>query len=282
MKITILGSGGGEGYPAPFCGCDNCVKARRLGGKNIRTLPQTLINDDLLIDYPADSAYHALREGLNFGDIPNVLITHAHCDHFNPVHFGLRGAHYAHKIKAPELNIYGSEPVKRVYDTVMPAYYGTKNNSILDSIHVNEILAYETKNIGRYAVTALPAKHAPHLIALNYVIQCDGKTLLYFHDTGYPDPEITEFIKEKIGYVDCVVMDATLGTMQVDDSNGHMSFDQDKRLVARLKSEGVADDKTVFVVNHITHNHAPSHEEIEEIFADTGITVTYDGMKLEI
>ena len=28
MKITILGSGGGEGYPAAFCGCDHCNAAR--------------------------------------------------------------------------------------------------------------------------------------------------------------------------------------------------------------------------------------------------------------
>ena len=31
MKIKILGSGGGEGYPATFCGCDHCNTAIRKG-----------------------------------------------------------------------------------------------------------------------------------------------------------------------------------------------------------------------------------------------------------
>lgn len=284
MKITILGSGGGEGYPATFCGCDNCVNARRLGGKNIRTLPQTMINDDLLIDYPSDSAYHALAGGYNFGDIPNILITHTHCDHLNPIPFGLRGAHYAHNLKSPELNIYGSLPVKDMFDSIIPVAYANSKfvSKILETIHINEIKAYETKIIGKYEVTALPAKHAPHLVSLNYVIREGEKTLLYFHDTGYPTPEVTEFVKKEIGRVDCVIMDATLGTMDAADTEGHMSFAQDRRLMSRLISEGIADDKSVFVINHITHNHAPSHEEIEKIFADTEILVSYDGMTLEI
>ena len=69
MKIKILGSGGGEAYPATFCACEHCNAARRAGGKSIRTLSQTLINDDLLIDFPADTAEHARRFGLNLGDI---------------------------------------------------------------------------------------------------------------------------------------------------------------------------------------------------------------------
>ena len=35
MKVTVLGSGG-FGYPLVFCGCENCNKARIVGGKNIR------------------------------------------------------------------------------------------------------------------------------------------------------------------------------------------------------------------------------------------------------
>ena len=282
MKITILGSGGGEGYPATFCGCDHCNEARRVGGKSIRTLSQTLINDDLLIDYPHDSATHARTHGLNLGNIENLLVTHGHLDHFYPCEFFLRGGCYAHELKYPEFNIYGSAPVKEIFDSVAATY--TANKSILETVKVNEILAYETKKIGRYTVTALPAKHAPHLTALNYIIECDGKTLIYFHDTGFPNVDVLDFIKgqERLRRVDCVMMDATMGVAEIEDTMHHMSFEQDKRLVELLKKLDIADGHTRFIANHITHNKAETHEKIEQIFEGTPIEVSYDGMKLEI
>ena len=50
MKFTYLGTSSCEGIPALFCNCPRCEGARRLGGKNIRTRTQALINEDLLID----------------------------------------------------------------------------------------------------------------------------------------------------------------------------------------------------------------------------------------
>ncbi len=49
MKIKYLGTAAAEGIPAIFCECKICKKARELGGKNIRTRSQALINDDLFI-----------------------------------------------------------------------------------------------------------------------------------------------------------------------------------------------------------------------------------------
>ena len=282
MKITILGSGGGEGYPATFCGCDHCNTARRVGGKSIRTLSQTLINDDLLIDYPHDSADHARRFGLNLGNVESLLVTHGHSDHFYPCEFFLRGGCYAHELKFSEFNIYGSAPVKNIFDATAAAY--SAHQSILETIKVNEILVYETKKIGRYTVTALPAKHATHLSPLNYIIECDGKILIYFHDTGFPNIEVLDFIKgkEKWRRVDCVMMDATMGVADIPDTSGHMSFAQDKRLVELLKKLDIADDHTRFIANHITHNNAETHEKVEEIFAGTPIEVSYDGLVIEL
>ncbi len=281
MKIKILGSGGGEAFPATFCGCDHCIEARKAGGKSIRTLTQTLINDDLLIDFPADTAEHARRFGLNIGDVSDILITHTHSDHFVPQPIYCRGSVYAHKLKFPELNIYGSSDVARVWETVESAY--NCNPSIKASIHVNEICAYETRKVGNYTVTALPAKHAMNkLIALNYIVQQGEKTLIYFHDTGYPEMAVLDFIKGRGFRADCVMLDATMGYGDNPDSSGHMSFEQDKRLANALKKLGIADENTVFVANHITHNQAETHDKIEEIFKGSGIIVSFDGLELEI
>ena len=68
MKLTYLGTAAAEGFPALFCNCPYCEEARRLGGKNIRTRSQSLINDDLLIDFPADTYHHLLLQGMR-GDM---------------------------------------------------------------------------------------------------------------------------------------------------------------------------------------------------------------------
>ena len=281
MKIKILGSGGGEGYPATFCGCDHCNTARRLGGKNIRTLSQTLINDDLLIDLPEDTRLHALREGLNLGDIPNILITHAHADHFDPQILFMRGGCYAHELKYPTLNVYGSAPTLERYKKIVDTYGVRKD--IFDSISFIVFEPYETKTVGKYEVTALPAKHADKIDPLNYIIKEGEEVLIYLHDTGFPDISVLDFIKGREEYrrVGCVMMDATMGTMEIDDSRGHMSFEQDKRLSVTLRRLGIADENTRFIVNHITHNKAESHEKIEEIFEGSGIEVSFDGKVIE-
>lgn len=69
MKLTYYGTAAAEGFPALYCHCDACERARKSGGKNIRTRSQALINDDLLIDFPADTYMHELiyaLELLNF------------------------------------------------------------------------------------------------------------------------------------------------------------------------------------------------------------------------
>ena len=78
MKITFLGTAAAEGFPAFFCNCEYCQTARAIKGKNIRTRHQTLINDDLLIDLPADTYLHALNNGLRFDKVKHLILTHAH------------------------------------------------------------------------------------------------------------------------------------------------------------------------------------------------------------
>ena len=96
--------------------------------------------------------------------------------------------------------------------------------------------------------------------------------------------DVLDFIKgkEKWRRVDCVMMDATMGVADVTDTSGHMSFEQDKRLVGLLKKLDIAGDHTRFIANHITHNKAETHEEIEKIFEGTPIEVSYDGMTIEL
>ena len=115
MKITVLGSGG-FGYPLVFCNCEYCIQARKTGGKNIRTRSQSLINDDLLIDLPADTYSHFLTNGIEGHKINYLLVTHSHADHFYPDELEMRQGCYAHNMKHQVLEMYCGKGVKERFD----------------------------------------------------------------------------------------------------------------------------------------------------------------------
>lgn len=84
MKLHFYGTGASEGFPALFCQCENCARARKLGGKNIRTRASLGVDEELLIDFSQDTYSHCLYGGLDLTKIRHVLITHSHSDHFCP------------------------------------------------------------------------------------------------------------------------------------------------------------------------------------------------------
>lgn len=276
MKIKILGSGGGEGFPATFCCCEHCETARKMGGKSLRTLSQSLINDDLLIDFPADTYTHCLRYNINLGKIPNMLITHSHRDHFLPHLLADRGSYAAHDMKYENFYIYAPGDVKKICD----------NTSIPDGIRKNIIFPTLTEKepikIGEYTVTPFKAYHAPDLNSLNYIIEQNGKSILYFIDSGYPPAETLEFLKSTNKVFDLVVMDSTMGVAPPATYIYHMGYEENKMLKNQLIELKLADSSTRFVITHITHNNSEYHEKVEEIFAGTGIQVAYDGFEAEI
>ena len=209
MNIKILGSGGGEGYPALFCGCEHCNAARKAGGKSLRSLSQTLIDGKLLIDLPADTHMHFMQNGINFGNIEHVLITHVHDDHYCPNLFSTRGTDFAPVIKYEKLHVYGNEDVERLFN----GYYKLFpiREEIRKNIFFHVLKPFEKLRINGYTVTPLKANHAPEQIALNYIID-DGKTtLLYLLDSGYPDEQTLDFILNYGKKFNCVITDGTMG-----------------------------------------------------------------------
>lgn len=56
-----------------------------------------------------------------------------------------------------------------------------------------------------------------------------------------------------------------------------MNFEQNIRLKNKLIELNIADENTMFIVSHITHNHAGLHEEIENYFKESGIKLPTTG-----
>jgi phosphoribosyl 1,2-cyclic phosphate phosphodiesterase len=72
MKIKILGTAAYERVPAMFCQCAVCEQARKLKGKNMRTQAQTLIDNELLVDFGQDNYIHYLSSGADYTKIKNI------------------------------------------------------------------------------------------------------------------------------------------------------------------------------------------------------------------
>lgn len=84
MKIRYWGSAAAEGVPGIFCHCPVCREARAKGGRFVRARTQAVIDDALLVDLGADTYLNSVRFGFDLSQIGDVLITHAHSDHFYP------------------------------------------------------------------------------------------------------------------------------------------------------------------------------------------------------
>lgn len=272
MKLTYLGTAAAEGYPALFCRCQYCMEARALGGKNIRTRSQALVNDDLLIDFPADSYHHFLTHGVEFDKVENLIVTHAHADHFYPGDLHIRGGAFAHDMRAETLVVHGGQGVKsRLYPSGDEEWPG---------VAFSDFKPFETKRVGNYEITPFPARHMPGSDPFFYIIKGE-KTLLYAHDTGYFYEEVWDYLEATRPCFDMVSLDCTNVDIPISNEGSHMGFPNIQMVLERLTGLGVINEKTVKIVNHFSHNGNPRHDHLEERAAAYGCLVSYDGMQVE-
>ena len=118
MRILILGTGASEGWPALFCTCFFCRRARELGGKDIRGRTGLLVDDDLKVDLAPDTLAQLQLFDTHMGRVKHLLVTHTHKDHFCPSALQYRGKAHVDwpDGRIPALNLYGSAAALSVAD----------------------------------------------------------------------------------------------------------------------------------------------------------------------
>ena len=278
MKLTFLGTAAAEGFPAVFCNCIHCRRARELGGKNIRTRSQALINDDLLIDLPADTYMHFLNNAIRGDRIATLLITHSHSDHFYPLELEMHGSCYAHDLESPMLNIVCSTDVAKELARQM----AVMDKKVVPTLSIHVAKPFVTMTFGDYEITPMPARHAFGETALFYLVRHGGRLLMYAHDTGYFYDEVFEYIEKNALRFDGISFDCTNGLIPIKDTGSHMGFENIARVIDRLRTLGAINEKTTMLVNHFSHNAAPLQEDFERLAAPLGCAVAYDGFVTEI
>ena len=283
MRLTYYGTAAAEGFPAIFCNCDACNRARAAGGRNIRTRSQAMLDGRLLIDFCPDTAAHVALYGLDLRDVTDCLITHGHTDHLFPDDMSYRRPCYAHfgdngskDDDIPVMNVWGSAAsLLRATD-----YNAFHEDDLKKIYRFHTIRPFETVKISGYDVTPLPANHAPGLDAYIYIISDGEKTLLYAHDTGLFTDETDRWLKENRPRFDFVSLDCTCA---LEEHGGrHMCYTEDIVQRDRLREIGCADGNTVFCLNHFSHNGMATYDEMKETAGKEGFLVSYDTMSVEI
>jgi len=281
MKIKFLGTSAAEGTPAVFCECEVCEAARKLGGRNIRSRSQALIDGALLVDLPADTYYHALRYGISLVKIENCIVTHSHNDHFYPAELIYRYKWFCNLKNESALTVYGTKAVcdKLANDADYREFQS-------DRTFMREIRAFEPFYAGDYHIIPLEANHDKRTGPVIYVISRAGRSILYANDTAYFPDETWDYLETNKILIDLAELDCTFAEspgLCVSPGSGHMNLETDIKVRERLIKIGCCNDNAPFYLNHFSHNGAGAlYDDFSKTAARHGFLVTYDGLEAEV
>lgn len=274
MKIKYLGTGAAEGWPALFCNCDSCIRARKLGGKNIRTRSQALIDDRLLLDISPDTYMHMLNFGLDLPHIHHVLVTHTHQDHYYIDEFMMRSDMFANDLDG-SLTVYGNDAVVKKFWQI----HGTESYHarIGDRLRCIELKEFITTEIAGIHVTPLLANHNKAEKCYIYLLEKENRTILYGNDTGYFPEETWEYLKHV--KMDLVSLDCT--QIKYRDGKNHMGIPDVIDTRERMQRIKCVKDDTKYILTHFSHNGVLLHHELEAAVAPLGLIPAFDGFEME-
>lgn len=272
MKIQFLGSAASEGIPNPFCRCDYCQKVRSHPGKDQRSRSSVLIDDVMLIDIAPEFSQQLLREGLDACGITDLLITHTHPDHFNVGDLYARMEGYGLTIDNP-LHIWGNDRAINGCMDVLPGYSDAR-------FIFHRLIPFVSVDSGEYRITPLLANHAKWETCFLYLIEKEGVSLLYGHDSGWY-PELTWLWLEG-KRLDGVIVECTYGQHGVIRSDNHMNLATVFAVQERLQTIGCLHPGSQMALSHLSHTGGLLHAELEAACAGKNLTVAWDRLVINL
>ncbi len=284
MKIKYLGTASSEGCPSMFCNCENCKSFRAAGGKNLRGRTQAVIDNKILVDFHGDTFMNFQRFGLDASAIKYIFITHTHEDHWDPL--GLLDYNNSRNRTEENITIYGNQATLDTYERIL-------GGRAIENIQLKAIEYFQTVELDGYKITPLIATHTPKENCFIYLIEKDGKTMLYCNDTGIKGEDLQGkqlmFSKENLAYMqerniklDFLGLDCTYGTVEAYKYGGHMSLYDCAELFRDLQTGGFVREGAKTIVTHFSHWNMLLHDDFQKLADEFGFEVAYDGIEIEI
>jgi len=288
MELWFLGTGAGD-----FRACEDpaneeeyVVRARELGGRNLRDASQALIAPEVLIDFHSDR--QLVQQQVDTRRIKHLLITHCHWDHFRPAQI------LAFADSLPEaLHVYGNETAEAGLEFASTYVWEAEEKRFAvrpgeANIVFHAIRPEQTLVVGSLQVTAVLANHhvnpetrVMEERALNYVVEENGRTLFYGLDSSTVLPGTMDSLASR--RFDSIVLDATFGFLEIDRAkSGHHNFEMIQETVASLRSRGSLTEEAVVYGSHVSLERVPPHDDVVDEAAQMGITLAYDGLRVTV
>lgn len=281
MKLKFLGTAAAEGIPAIFCSCETCKISHELGGKNLRKRSSFLLDDKIMIDFTNDILHYVHAYQLDLSVLEHLLITHSHSDHFNIFDLEMKLNWFTNPNHKP-LNIYANEAcIQRVKD--IPEVEDWESIGMKERLHFHPVRRWQEFFIEDYKITPLAANHITSYEGEHsciYVIERDGKRILYAMDSGwYPDETWDYLERHKF---DCLMLDCTGALLQRQGVGNHMTLEENIKVAERLKKSGSIHEGTILVSTHFSHNGHVVYDRDQDEFLQNGFIMSYDGLEIEI
>jgi phosphoribosyl 1,2-cyclic phosphate phosphodiesterase len=224
------------------------------------------------IDFPPDTLLHVHRYGLPLWELRHLFFTHSHQDHMDVNDLLMMVPPFGH-------NDFGNEPLNVYLSADAAKQLTAQTDGRMLPIELHLLRPFEPVHAGALTATPVLAAHNPQEECLFYVLEKDGKTVLYASDTG-PFPEATwEFLLTK--QFDLVITECTFGARQMHYT-GHMGLPNVVQIRERLLTAGAITPATPCWITHFSHNAQITHDEFVQMAAPYGIDVAYDGVQLTV
>jgi len=303
MKVRVLGSGAGGGFPQWNCNCHNCYRLRHntMNGK-ARSQSSIAVSTDnknwLLINTSPDirsqlEAFPAIqpKEGIRDTGIKAILLIDSQIDHTTGMLMLREGK---------PLEVYCTDMVKQDLTTGFPLFtmlkdYCTVNHHAVPVdgssfiIPAIEDLRFYTQALKSKAPPYSPHRHDPHEgDNIGVIIEqiSTGKKLFYSPGLGEIEPHVMHAMQE----VDCLLVD---GTFWTDDEMCTQNISHKKaREIGHLPQSGpggmievlsgVAKARKILI--HINNTNPILDDDSEQckILDAVGIEVAYDGLEIDL
>ena len=283
MKLKYYGTGGGGGIPEIFCDCRVCRHARKVGGKEIHTRSQAVIDGKISIDFPVDTYLHTAFYGLDMRRVKNIVITHAHYDHFLTQDLFSRPQGYEGTLGVYATPASATTMCETINAREAAYAEGRRVRTSNFQIEYHPIEFEKPFEIDEYRFTPLKAHHAQGIQSAIYVIDnlAEDKHILWAHDTGPLYTSSWEWFKTYPHVFDFVSLDCTLGRGELITA-AHMDIMGCYDTKEKLREMGLLEDRTKVYLSHIGHLLHRTHDELAAEAAELGMTPAFDGLTVEI
>lgn len=157
-----------------------------------------------------------------------------------------------------------------------------KYNISENDINLKLIKPFESFETEGYVITPVKATHDEKSSPVIYAIEQDGKSLLYANDTSELCEESMACLKALERPFNVISLDCTEANRPIVPYIGHLNFNKCASIRDEFIKDGIANDKTVFVLNHFSHNGINViYDEFEKIAGDKGFVTSYDGLTID-